>query len=102
MKVSEIILEVRNIELLSCFQRVPAKYLFLNKLKIDRLINNNGSVNGAEKIEAERKRDADPNVVRIRICVFILHIQFVVSLRIRLIKIPISKVQSYTILDRLR
>jgi len=58
-------------------------YLFITDLKIvEQLIVNNGPVNGIEKIEAERKRDADLNVVRIRIRLYILYIQFVVSLHI--------------------
>jgi len=49
---------------------------------VEQLIVNNGPVNGIEKIEAERKRDADLNVVRIRIRLYILYIQFVVSLHV--------------------
>lgn len=42
----------------------------------------NGSVNRVEKIETKGKGNADFNVVRIRICVSTLYIQFVVSLRV--------------------
>lgn len=42
---------------------------------------NNGSINSVEKIEAERERDANFNVVRIHICVLIVYTEFVVSLR---------------------
>lgn len=42
----------------------------------------NGFINRVEKIEAERKGDANFNVVRIRICISILYIQFMVSLHI--------------------
>lgn len=51
----------------------------------------NGPVNGAEKIEAEGKGDANFNAVRIRVCVPILHIQPVAGLRVdRLINVTLT------------
>jgi len=63
---------------------------------VEQLIVNNGLVNGTEKIEAERKRDADLNVVRIRVHLYILYIQFVVILYIgRLINFLLTESTKY-------
>lgn len=47
---------------------------------------NNGPVNGIEKIEAERERNAHFNVVRIHICVLIVYTELVVSLHFHRLK----------------